>query len=511
MNHIPRREFIKISGALGAGLAAWPLTSRAAEGGNKSVRPNILVFLSDDHGQWAQRCYGNSELVTPNMDRLAARGVRMRQTFTTCPVCSPARASFFTGRMPSQHGIHDWLAPKFHLIHPALRGQTLISELLKNAGYHTALIGKWHCGRNSEPQPGFDRWFTHWEDQKPHKGTQHFSDQGKPVTEGGLQSPFFTQQAVDFLNAHKQKEGADGQPFFLFISYCDTHAPHSDAPPDLLAKYDNAKFNDIPDEQFAACHGTAGVPADKNPERERSRQRQYYGAVSSIDREMGKVLAALEANGQLENTLIFYTGDHGLNTGHHGMWEKGNATQPQNILEESIRIACTVSWPAGGVRQNVVCDDLVSHPDLWATLLDIAGAAPDAITTAKINSPGVSYARQLRGEMVSSWRQTIFSEYGNARMARTERYKLIRRYPFHGVSFPDELYDLKADPRETKNFHDDPALKPVVEKLSAELDQFFAKYSVAGNSGLEMEQQTPCTNSPWMQAAGKGKKESEGA
>ena len=91
-------------------------------------------------------------------------------------------------------------------------------------------------------------------------------------------------------------------------------------------------------------------------------------------------------------------------------------------------------------------------------------------------------------------------------MARTERYKLIRRYPFHGVSFPDELYDLKADPRETKNFHDDPALKPVVEKLSAELDQFFAKYSVAGNSGLEMEQQTPCTNSPWMQAAGKGKR-----
>ena len=107
MNQIPRREFIKLSGAMGAGLAAWPLLNRAADAGNKSARPNILVFLTDDHGQWAQHAYGNSELLTPNLDRLVARGIRMRQTFTTCPVCSPARASFFTGRMPSQHGIHD--------------------------------------------------------------------------------------------------------------------------------------------------------------------------------------------------------------------------------------------------------------------------------------------------------------------------------------------------------------------------------------------------------------------
>ena len=169
-----------------------------------------------------------------------------------------------------------------------------------------------------------------------------------------------------------------------------------------MAKYTIAKFNDIPDEKFAACHGTAGIPADKNPERERSRQRQYYGAVSSIDREMGKVLAALEANGQLENTLIVYTGDHGLNAGHHGMWEKGNATQPQNFLEESIRIACTVSWPAGGIRQNAVCDDLVSHPDLWATLLDIAGATPDAIDGGKNK-----FARSFlsRGNCAAKWFQ----------------------------------------------------------------------------------------------------------
>lgn len=202
------------------------------------------------------------------------------------------------------------------------------------------------------------------------------------------------------------------------------------------------------------------------------------------------------------NILVFLTADYGLNAGQHGTWEKGNATIPQNFLEESIRIACTVSWPAGGIRQNATCDDLVGHPDLWATLLDVAGATPDAATAAKINSPGVSYLRQLRGQPVAGWRQTMISEYGNARMARTGRYKLIRRYPYAGVTFPDELYDLNEDPRETTNRFEDPSLKAVVENLSAELDQFFAKYTVPGHSGLDLAHQPECTPySPWLRAA----------
>jgi choline-sulfatase len=507
MNKIPRREFLKVSGAMGAGLAAWPLVGRAAQAGNQSSRPNILVFLTDDHGQWAQHAYGNSELRTPNLDRLAARGVRMRQAFTTCPVCSPARASFFTGRMPSQHGIHDWLdESKDALTHPGLAGQTLISELLKAAGYHTGLVGKWHCGRTREPKPGFDRWFSYWVNQYPHQGVQHFSDQGKLVVEEGQQSPLLTRRAIDFLQEHKQNEAAGGKPFFLFISYVDTHSPHNAAPADLVEAYRPATFSDIPDETFAACHGRTLCPVEKDPDKERHKHAEYYAAVSSLDREVGKVLAALEANGQMENTLIVYTGDHGLNAGQHGTWEKGNATIPQNFLEESIRIACTVSWPAGGLRQNATCDDLVSHPDLWATLLEIGGATPNAATAAKINSPGVSYLRQLRGQPVQGWRQTMISEYGNARMARTDRYKLIRRYPYAGVTFPDELYDLKADPRETRNCHDDPALKPVVQELSAELDQFFARYTVPGHSGLDLEHQPECTPaSPWLAALKKKK------
>jgi arylsulfatase A-like enzyme len=404
--------------------------------------------------------------------------------------------------MPSQHGIHDWLdETTYASTHPGLSGQTLISELLKDAGYHTGLVGKWHCGRTREPKPGFDRWFSYWISQYPHDGMQQFSDQGKLVTEEGQQSPLLTRRAVDFIQNHHKNEGSDGKPFFLFVGYVDTHSPHDAAPPELVEKYESASFRDIPEEKFTSCHGTALIPVNGNAEVERNKLMEYYGAVSSLDREVGKVLDALEATGQMENTLIVYTGDHGLNCGHHGMWEKGNATIPQNFLEESIRVACTVSWPAGGIRQNATCDDLVNHTDLWATLLEVAGATPNAETAAKINSPGISYLRQLRGSEVGRWRKTIFGEYGNARMARSDRFKLIRRYPYGGVSFPDELYDLREDSRETKNSHNDLKLKGIVEHLSAEMDQFFSRYTISGHSGLDLEQQPRCTeSSPWLMA-----------
>jgi choline-sulfatase len=499
-----RREFLKISGALGAGLAAWPaLSPLPARARSKSLRPNILIFLTDDHGQWAQHAYGNSELRTPNMDRLALTGTRMTQAFTTCPVCSPARASFFTGRMPSQHGIHDWLQEtRFALSHPGLTGQTLISQLLKGAGYHTALVGKWHCGRTREPHPGFDRWFSYWVSQYPHNGRQRFSDQGRLVVEEGQQSPLLTARAIDFLREHQAKEGPAGQPFFLFISYVDTHSPHNAAPEGLVEEYRSATFKDIGHEPFAACHGRALAPVSKHRSVERKKRMEYYGAVSSLDREVGKVIAELERLGQIDDTLIVYTGDHGLNCGQHGMWEKGNATIPQNFLEESVRVSCTLSWPVGGIRQNAACDDLVDHCDLWATLLEIAGATPDGPTAAQINSPGRAYLGQLRGKKVQGWRQTMISEYGNARMARTTRYKLIERYPYDGVRFPNELYDLEKDPRETVNCYGDSSLRPVIDGLSGQLRQFFAKYTVPGHSGLDLEHQPECTPaSPWLVAA----------
>ena len=336
----------------------------------------------------------------------------------------------------------------------------------------------------------------------PHRGTQHFSDQGKLAVEQGQQSPLLTRRAIEFLRGHRSNEDTRQKPFFLFVSYVDPHNPHQNAPDDLVKQYDDATFRDIPGEPFPACHGKALHPVSSNPETERKARTEYYGAVSSVDREVGKVLAELEAGGEAENTLIVYTSDHGLNCGQHGMWEKGNGTVPQNFLEESVRVSCTLNWPAGGVRQNATCDDLVNHCDLWATLLDVAGATPNPQTAAQINSPGSSYFSQLRGQSVPSWRHTMISEYGNARMARNGRYKLIKRYPYAGVTFADELYDLQQDPRETTNRCAEVSLQNVVHDLSGEIDRFFARYTILGHSGLDLEHQPECTPaSPWLVAA----------
>ena len=499
MHIMDRRDFLKISGAISLSVAASPLGRLVGAAAATGVsRPNILVFLTDDHGMWAQRAYGNAELRTPNLDGLAVRGIRMVNTFTTCPVCSPARASFFTGRMPSQHGVHDWLDETMKgFSHPGLKGQTLISELLKSAGYHTGLVGKWHCGIDREPQPGFDRWFSYWLNQYPHVGVQNFSDDGKHVTENGAQSPLLTDRAIDFIHGHKQSNIDD--PFFLFVGYVDTHSPHKNAPAELVAQYKNAKYSDIPDEKFADCHGRINTGKAAKPEAERERLAEYYGAVSSIDREVGRVIDELKATGQFENTLIVYTGDHGLNTGHHGIWEKGNGTRPQNFLEESIRVACTFSWPAGGILQNAVCQDMVNHCDLWATLLDIAGVTPNAALAAKINSPGRSYFKQLKGGTVASWKTDQISEYGNARMIRTPMHKLILRYAYAGMLHPSELYDLKADPRETINHLEDPNYADIVKELSDRLNKYFITYSEAEHDGLHLIDQPKCNpGSPWF-------------
>src|SRR6185312_2494094 len=215
-----------------------------------------------------------------------------------------------------------------------------------------------------------------------------------------------------------------------------------------------------------------------------------------------RVLAELESLGRLDDTLIVYTADHGYNAGHHGIWEKGNGTLPQNFFDESIRVPCTISWPAAGVRQNVTCDDAVSHCDLWATLLDAAHATPTGKTAAKINSPGKSYFRRLRGERADGAWNTEICDYGNARMISDGRHKLIRRYPFGGVRFSDELYDLRDDPRETTNRIAERAFSGITTSLDQQMTRFFERHTISGHSGLDLEHQPECTPaSPWILAA----------
>jgi len=498
-----RRDLLKSLGLITASTAL-PTAASAALPGKlaPAKRPNIVVFLSDDHAQWLQQSFGNSEVHTPNMARIARNGVRMNNAFTTCPVCSPARASFFTGRMPSQHGIHDWIDESINKPpYPSLQGQVLISDLLKKAGYHTGLVGKWHCGEDKDPHSGFDYWYSFWVGQYPHMGKQNFSDNGKQVTPTGYQSPLFTEQALGFLRNHYADSHLKEQPFFLYVSYTDTHAPHTQMPDELVALYADATFRDIPKEKFLPVHGTALSPFTEDVAKETGKRQQSYAAASSIDREVGRVLDQLQSLGALDDTLVVYTGDHGVSCGQHGIWEKGNATVPQNFLEESIRIPCAISWPKGGIQCNLESDIPVNHCDLFQTLLEVASATPDAATRDSINSPGRSYLAQLRGHAPVEWNDCVVCEYGNARMIRRNGYKLIQRYPYQGITFPHELYDLKADPRETVNLYEDAAYANVIQEMSGLLANYFSVYSIPEHSGLDLIHQ-PVANqvSPWLKA-----------
>jgi arylsulfatase A-like enzyme len=456
-------------------------------------RPNILVLMTDDHGPWAVNCCGTPVIDSPAMDHLAATGARLTRAFTPCPVCSPARASFFTGTLPSQHGIHDYIEyDRLPSGHAGLDGQPLISEVLQAAGYHTGLCGKWHCGDQATPQRGFDHWFSYADTQYPHCGDIAFSRNGEHLPYHGFQTHAITDEAVAFLDAAPAES-----PFFLFVGYVDTHTPYSDHPSRLVEHYRQADLSGIPSEPFAACHGTTLGDWAAEAEHHQEWLAQYLAAVTMIDSQLGRLLDELDGRGLREDTLVIYTSDHGHNNGHHGIHCKGNVTTPQNFIEESVMVPSLWSWPAC-IGAGQVVDEMFDHCDLFATLADAA----DAPIPAAVNTPGRSLLPRLRGGQVTDWRRLQFFDYGTARAARDSRFKLIRRWPGPNGHFPDELYDLEQDPRETENCIDGAAHATVVADLSAAIDTHFAQYEVATRSGLRVGDQPPVNgNEPWRRPA----------
>ncbi len=432
--------------------------------------PNIVVFFSDDHAQWALPSYGNSEIIAPNLTRLAESGVLMRNAFTPCPVCSPARASFWTGLCPSQHGVHDHLAEDDLEVQETdwLAGIPTLADDLRKAGYTSALCGKWHCGAGETPKSGFDYWYSGWrKTPKYFSLSNKYSDQGRVVERRGYDTQIFTDAAVDFLRTRD----AD-KPFFLFIGYAATHNPWINRPERLVSQYRNASFRDIPDD-IPYPFGLPGTHPSA-PEDRREVLAQYYASVMMIDEGVGRVLDELDAQSARDETLVVYTSDHGLNMGHHGIWGKGNGSEPLNMLEESIRVPLILNQP-GAIDGGQSRAEFVTHCDLYATLLDFAQAKP----MERSGSPGRSYKPCLNGEQLD-WTNRYIGEYGAVRAIRDERHKLVLRQD-SGESL---LIDLHDDPRETVNIYADAAHRERREDMRMQLEAFFAQFEAPKHSGL---------------------------
>ena len=442
-------------------------------------RPNILVMLTDDHAQWALGCYGNRQVRTPTMDRLAATGVRFAQAFTETPVCSPGRACFWTGLYPSHHGVHDyigqgeaafndrdWIAPYPHL-----------GKMLHAAGYTCGFFGKGHTGCPEKPREGFDRWFAAWRRTGPHRGgALKFSDQGRPVEIAGYNDQIITDQALDWLATR----GRD-RPFFCYVAPVATHSPYADHPDRLVDVYRRmGRMVDIPDDITHPFGRQVGESGDSGRSDWFERQAQYYAAAEFIDAQLGRLVDQLEQMGELDDTVVVYTADHGLNCGQHGLWGKGNATRPYNMLEESIRIPMIVGGGRNHLFGRQVRGECVQHCDLFETLAELGGAAkPEGF-----HYPGRSFSAILRDAAgPGDWREIHVGEYGDLRMARSAEAKLIRR---HGRG-DDQLFDLLADPRETRNVISDPAYGQVIARLDQAIERHFAPMAGSPNNGLLVE------------------------
>ena len=434
-----------------------------------TYQPNILLFVTDDHGQWASGAYGNREVRTPSLDRLAASGIVMENAFTPTPVCSPARASLLTGLTPSQHGIHDYIAASFDR-KPWLATERTLPQLLQEAGYRTGLAGKWHIGNEDVPAPGFDSWFSVGSAYPLlHEGARDFCNHGRMERLRGYTNDIIAERAGRFVRA------TDERPFFLLVGLTATHSPWRGHPERLASRYRDASFRNIPAGESYPFGEQALESMSVDRRHEREAQVQYYAAVSHVDEIVGQLLEAVDEAGKLNNTLVVYTSDHGLNCGHHGLWGKGNATLPLNMLEESIRVPLQLSWPgvlpAG--RRRV---EMVDHLDLFQTLVAVGKADLPA---------GTEYAGTsmlpllLEPEIDTTWRQVQFGEYGTVRMARSGRNKLIRRHP----NGPHELFDLEGDRRETRNLIDSSSHLVVISELSGLMETHFRRYSRPDKSG----------------------------
>lgn len=448
----------------------------------KQEKPNILFILTDDQGAWAMRCAGNTDIHTPNLDRIASQGYRFENFFCASPVCSPARASLLTGRIPSAHGVQDWIRSgnldrdglkkeireePYYLCEEKpiqyLEGMLTYTDVLKENGYTCALSGKWHLGDSMTPQHGFDKWFTIG------RGGCYYNkadivENGEISFENRYITNVITDKALSYLEEFRTQDN----PFYLSVHYTAPHSPWEEDqhPGEYIEMYRDCGFTATPDLPVhpnqipSAPSGTGEV--------RKSLLRGYYAAITAMDADVGRLLDKLEALGIAEDTIVMFMADNGMNMGHHGIWGKGNGTFPFNMYDTAVKVPFLVSWP-GHYPSGVVCRRMCSQYDFFQTLLDMVGIRrqlPDGL-------PGRSFADVFDGNTEKAGAVVVYDEYGPTRMIRTEEWKYICRSPYG----PDELYHLSEDPEENNNLSADPEYAALINRMYIQLTRWFYTYA----------------------------------
>jgi arylsulfatase A-like enzyme len=434
-----RRDFLKAIGTGAAALATpqWLVAGEVA--GSREARtpsahkPNIVLILVDDLGYGDLSSYEAADLKTPNIDSLVAAGVRFDNFYANCPVCSPTRAALLTGRYQDLVGVpgvirthlsNNWgyLAPQAVLLPP----------LLKRAGYHTAIVGKWHLGLASPNTPN-ERGFDHFhgflgdmmDDYYDHRrhGINYMRLNDTEIDPKGHATDLFTQWSIDYIRQRaslKQRpRRARTQPFFLYLAYNAPHTPIQ-PPKDWLQRLKDRE-KDITERRAA-----------------------LVALIEHLDDGIGRVMTALKDSGLSKDTLVIFTSDNGgqLSVGaNNGPLRAGK----QDMYEGGIRVPMCAVWP-GKITPGSRSDRVALTMDLFPTICEAAGAALDYEVNGRSILPRLLGQYQSAEDRFLFWVRREGGGYGGRAYyaARYGDYKLIQNSPFE----PLQLYNLKDDPQE---------------------------------------------------------------
>lgn len=455
---LSRRELL-------AGAAAPALTQREPA----ARPPNILLIIADDLASWMLGCYGNKEIRTPNIDYLARGGTRFINHFVCTPVCSASRATLFTGRRPSQHGIHDFLTakpieqpPQGQVAPPpSFKDEIMLSDILAEQGFQNGYVGKWHMGDDAQPQRHFNFWYTLLGQRANQDPLMSWN--GQKVQEKGYLAGLLTAKALEFLD-----QQTPDKPFFLTVSHLNPHLPYEGHPQKYYDMYKGVNF-----ETFGWQPATANALREKELLKDiPGNIRKCAAATTALDDQIPPLLKKLDQRGLRNSTLVIFTGDNGFLLGRHGLWSKGLASDPINMYEEVMEVPMIWNW-RGKVPVQGVRPELVSFYDFLPTICEAVGVPEPAGR----NLCGRSYLELAQGRILPRselWRNLVFGEFRNTFMARDARYKLVLRNEGQG---PNELYDLRQDPRERTNQYDNPGFLTVRDRLSQELAAWRKQYT----------------------------------
>ena len=399
-----------------------------------AVRPNVLLILVDDLGYGDLGYMGADDMRTPHIDRLAASGMTFTNFYANCPVCSPTRAALLTGRYQDLVGV-----PGVIRTHPRnnwgyLRPDAVLLPVpMARAGYHTAMVGKWHLGLEAPNLPG-PRGFEHFhgflgdmmDDYYNHRrhGINYMRKNEETIDPRGHATELFSQWAVDYLQSASKRK--DGRPFFLYLAY---NAPHTPIQP--------------PEEWVARV-------LKREPKIDR-RRAKLVALIEHMDDGIGKVLSALRSNGQAKNTLVIFSSDNGGQVSV-GANNGGLRDGKQSVYEGGLKVPTCASWP-GRIEPGSQSDLMALSMDLFPTVCAVARApVPGGAEGIEGRSILPTLLGKPQKELRTDW---FFSRReGGARYAgktieamRRGPWKLLQNSPFSSL----ELYNLASDPKEQTN------------------------------------------------------------